>query len=125
MDSISKSRKYRIKWLIDLTNLYIDMKLMRTAASLLIGIGAAAWTSAQAAPAFGQYRPAAPYSEAVTTSQYLPMRDGVRLAVSVTRPARGGAPVEGPFPVIWQHGLAIEAAGPLVPSPEPASPVPA
>jgi putative CocE/NonD family hydrolase len=101
------------------------MKLRRTAVSIAIGIGAAAWASAQPAATFGQYRPAAPYSEAVTASQYLPMRDGVRLAVSVTRPARGGAPVEGRFPIIWQHGLAIEAAGPLAPHAEQASPGPA
>jgi len=69
------------------------MKLMRSAFSLAIGIAAAAWVSAEPAASFGQYHPPALYSEAVTTSRYLLMRDGVRLAVSVTRPARGGAAV--------------------------------
>ncbi len=65
-------------------------------------------------PSFGQYRPAPLYSEALTTSHYLPMRDGVRLAVSVTRPSQKGKPVEGRFPVLWQHTLAISAPGVLV-----------
>ncbi len=75
--------------------------------SAMVATGNAA---AQAA-AFGQYRPAPLYSETVTTSLYLPMRDGVRLAVSVTRPAKDGKPVEGRFPVIWHHTLAISGPG--------------
>ena len=33
----------------------------------------------------------------------VPMRDGVRLATDVYRPARGGIPVETPFPVLLQR----------------------
>lgn len=53
---------------------------------------------------FGQY---AGYSEVryyrwVRTSQYVPMRDGVRLAVDVLRPADVyGRPATEPLPVIW------------------------
>ncbi len=65
----------------------------------------------QQAPAFGRYNPAPLYSEAVTTSQYLAMRDGVRLAVSITRPSENGKAVEGRHPVLWQHTLAIAAPG--------------
>jgi putative CocE/NonD family hydrolase len=60
---------------------------------------------------FGNYTPAPSYDGSVTTSQYLTMRDGVRLAVSVMRPTKNGALAEGRFPVIWQHSLGIAAAG--------------
>ena len=39
--------------------------------------------AAQQASSFGQYQRAPLYSEAMTTSQYLAMRDGVRLAISI------------------------------------------
>lgn len=54
---------------------------------------------------FGHYKPAPQFDEQVSRSFYLPMRDGTRLAVLVSRPARGGKPVEGRFPVIWHHSL--------------------
>ena len=38
------------------------------------------------------------------------MRDGVRLAMRITRPGRGGHPAPGRFPVLWQHGLTISEA---------------
>jgi len=60
---------------------------------------------------FGRYHPTPLYSETVTHSQYLPMRDGVRLAISITRPSQNGKPVEGRFPVLFQHALAIAAPG--------------
>jgi len=54
---------------------------------------------------FGRYEG---YSEErfdgwVTTSRYVEMRDGVRLAVDVTRPAIDGVPVDEPLPVVWTH----------------------
>ena len=60
---------------------------------------------------FGHYKPEPQFDGSVTTSQYLTMRDGVRLAVSLMRPAKNGAVAEGRFPVIWQHSLGIAAAG--------------
>ena len=60
---------------------------------------------------FGQYRPAPQYDGSVTTSLYIPMRDGVRLAVSIVRPTKNGIVVEEPLPVIWQHSLGIAPAG--------------
>ena len=77
---------------------------------LLLAIGIA---QGQPVSSFGRYQPAQPYSEAVMTSQYLAMRDGVRLAISITRPSRNGKPVEGRFPVLWQHTLAVAASGVL------------
>jgi putative CocE/NonD family hydrolase len=41
------------------------------------------------------------YSEWVRTSQYVPVRDGTRLAVDIIRPSRDGHPVSEPLPVIW------------------------
>jgi uncharacterized protein len=68
-------------------------------------------TAAQPDSSFGRYLTAPLFSEAVTTSQYLAMRDGVRLAISITRPSKEGKPIEGRFPVIWQHALTISAPG--------------
>jgi putative CocE/NonD family hydrolase len=54
---------------------------------------------------FGEYKgysePA--YDSWVRTSQYLTMRDGVRIAIDVIRPARGGKVAEERLPVIWSH----------------------
>jgi uncharacterized protein len=73
---------------------------------------AMALPAAAQAPGFGRYAPKVQFSKMVTTSQYLPMRDGVRLAVSVTRPATAdGAPAPGRFPVIWTGTLSIPAPG--------------
>ncbi len=81
--------------------------------SILLICAALAQTTQAARPisSFGQYQPAPLYSEAITTSHYLTMRDGVRLAVSITRPSNNGKPVEKRFPVLWQHTLAIAAPG--------------
>ena len=68
------------------------------AAALLVALlpqGALAATGA-----FGDYSPAEIYSEHTSSTLYLPMRDGVRIAVRVTRPARDGQPAPGRFPVI-------------------------
>ena len=59
---------------------------------------------------FGKYLPKAQYDGRVTTSFYLSMRDGVRLAVRVSRPAVNGRPVPGRLPVIWQAGLTVTEA---------------
>ena len=60
---------------------------------------------------FGRYLPPQTYDEQTVTSFYLPMRDGVQIAVSLHRPARNGVPIEGKFPVIWHHALDIQPAG--------------
>src|SRR5579862_8889041 len=59
---------------------------------------------------FGHYQPPSMASESVSTSVYVPMRDGVRLAVRISRPARDGQPLPGRFAVIWQHALTITEA---------------
>ncbi|MBP1768113.1 MAG: hydrolase CocE/NonD family protein, partial [Candidatus Aminicenantes bacterium] len=55
--------------------------------------------------AFGEYTgySVAAYDSWVRDSQYLTMRDGVRIAIDVLRPARGGKPAEEKLPVIWSH----------------------
>jgi len=40
---------------------------------------------------------------ALTSDVMVPMRDGVRLATDVYRPARDGKPISGPFPVILER----------------------
>lgn len=84
--------------------------------AILTGLAALAGavSSAQAQPAaFGTYNPAPAFSESVTTSFYLPMRDGVRIAMQVSRPARNGVAVEGKFPVIWHATLDLPGAAPV------------
>lgn len=64
-------------------------------------------SAGRAAGGFGDYRPTREFTEHLSHSFYLPMRDGVRLAMRIDRPASHGIPVEGRFPVIWQAGLSI------------------
>jgi len=41
------------------------------------------------------------YDEWVRISQYVPVRDGTKLAVDIFRPSRDGKPVSEPLPLIW------------------------
>src|SRR5262245_4802184 len=82
--------------------------LLALSAGLLSAAPAAAQ---QVRPEFGRYAPAPAFDSSVTTSLYLPMRDGVRLAISISRPANNGVAAEGKFPVIFQHTLGIAGAG--------------
>lgn len=43
------------------------------------------------------------YHESSSTSQYIPMRDGTKLAALILRPAQDGEAVSTPLPVIWTH----------------------
>jgi uncharacterized protein len=79
--------------------------------SLVAALPAAAQSppAAAAVAGFAHYRPAPQYAGLVTTRQYVTVRDGVRLAVRIDRPANAeGEPVEGRFPVIWHHTLSTE-----------------
>lgn len=62
------------------------------------------------AAGFGDYQPEPLYTATITSSFYLPMRDGVALAVELERPAENGQPAAGRFPVIWHHTLSISRA---------------
>jgi putative CocE/NonD family hydrolase len=74
-----------------------DASLTRRGLSRLI----AAVTLAGAARAEGA--PEEPYEVVLESNVRVPMRDGVRLATDVYRPARGGKPVSGRFPVIMER----------------------
>jgi len=54
---------------------------------------------------FGEYKgySEATYDSWVRFSQYLTMRDGLKLAIDIIRPAKAGQVHEKPLPVIWQH----------------------
>jgi putative CocE/NonD family hydrolase len=88
---------------------------LSTAVALLMSVSVAtqSGTARQADPgaSFARYKTTPVATEALTTSQYLPMRDGVRLAMSITRPSKDGRPLEGRYPVIWQHALSISTPG--------------
>ena len=87
-------------------------------AAVLLGLAAAGPSGAQES-GFGHYRPAVLFTEHLSATQYLPMRDGVRLALRITRPARDGKAAAGAFPVIWQHALSVtESAASTLPSSE-------
>jgi uncharacterized protein len=43
------------------------------------------------------------YGEWSSTSQYITMRDGTKLAALILRPAQDGKPVSTPLPVMWTH----------------------
>ena len=43
------------------------------------------------------------YNARSSTSQYITMRDGTKLAALILRPAQNGEPVSTPLPVIWTH----------------------
>lgn len=81
-------------------------------ALILAAPGAVIGAARQPPPAgFGAYKPVAGYSESVTTSFYVPMRDGTRIAMSLIRPAIGGKAAPGRFPVIWHATLDIGTSG--------------
>ncbi|MDP2915080.1 MAG: CocE/NonD family hydrolase, partial [Candidatus Aminicenantes bacterium] len=54
---------------------------------------------------FGQYEgfSEAKYDSWIRTSQYLTMRDGVKLAIDIIRPAVKGKMADEPLPVVWTH----------------------
>ncbi len=54
---------------------------------------------------FGEYKGYSEdiYDSWVRTSQYLTMRDGIKIAIDIIRPAKDGRLEEEPFPVIWTH----------------------
>lgn len=85
------------------------MKRATLFAASLIALALPSAIAAQVPSSFGRYAPPSQYRESIVTSEYLTMRDGVKIAVSVTRPAANGKPVEGKFPVVWQASLDIRS----------------
>ena len=45
------------------------------------------------------------YDEMSSTSRYITMRDGTKLAALIVRPAQDGQPVSDPLPVVWAHNI--------------------
>lgn len=54
---------------------------------------------------FGEYRGFSEeiYDSSVRTSLYLTMRDGVKIAIDIVRPAEAGKVHKEPLPVVWTH----------------------
>lgn len=69
---------------------------------------------------FGNYTTPGRFTERSSQSTYVTMRDGVRLAVRIDRPARDGIAVDDPLPVIWQNTLSIEDGKGIVDPPSDA-----
>lgn len=83
---------------------------MKALAAALLALTAMASGTATAAPtdsSFGHYQPKQDYDGIHSASLYVPMRDGVQLAVRIDRPMKDGKIVQGRFPVIWHHTLSI------------------
>ncbi len=76
-----------------------DAFTRRTLAKLFASAGALM----AARPAIGAAPPEGDYDMALTADVMVRMRDGVRLATDVYRPARGGKPVPGRFPAILER----------------------
>src|SRR5678809_638605 len=51
------------------------------------------------------------YTEWVRSSQYIPMRDGVKLAIDIYRPAVNGKAVDIRYPVLWEATTARGTMG--------------
>ncbi len=99
------------------------MMLQRLAlATLLFVVSACAQKPDAAAPAtpaarvsaFGEYQGYSDslYSEWVRESHYVTMRDGVKLAVDIIRPAINGVAVDKKMPVVWTHSRYHRGAAP-------------
>ena len=82
----------------------ISQRVLLALLWLLPQLGLAADPAAKES-AFGVYHGYSPalYPDQIKTSFYLPMRDGVRLAVDLYRPGIGNQAADGKFPVIWHH----------------------
>ena len=54
---------------------------------------------------FGEYKGFSEeiYDSSVRTSQYLTMRDGIKIAIDIVRPAKADKIHEDPLPVVWTH----------------------
>ena len=79
--------------------------LAATACSPKPDAGSAPAGKAEKVSKFGEYRGYSDslYSEWVRESHYVTMRDGVRIAVDIIRPAIKGIPVDQKMPVVWTH----------------------
>ena len=56
---------------------------------------------------FGHYSPKPAFEETISSSFYVTMRDGVKLAMKIERPAKNGKAVTGKFPIIWHHTMSV------------------
>ena len=84
-----------------------------------VSLNTAVGRPAAASGGFGDYHPSPRFTDRVSHSLYVPMRDGVRLAVLVSRPAIRGKPAAGRFPVIWQGTVSITEPHPAAASKDP------
>lgn len=98
-------------------------RLLRPCSGLALLLAAGCGPRPAAAPAddpnrvstFGEYRGYSDslYAEWVRESRYVTMRDGVKLAVDIIRPAVNGVPVDRRLPVVWTHSRYHRGAAPL------------
>jgi putative CocE/NonD family hydrolase len=82
--------------------------LRSTVKALLLIVIAGSCLAADKVSRLGEYSGYAPelYSSWIRSSVYVPMRDGVKLAVDIFRPAENGHAVDKRYPVIWEAGTA-------------------
>ncbi len=71
--------------------------------ALLASLSLLALLAGSAAPAGARQAPEREGEYAVTKNVMVPMRDGVRLAADVYRPAAGGVPLAGRFPAVLER----------------------
>jgi predicted acyl esterase len=82
-------------------------RILSAVLAACVFITSASFAAVEKNSAFGVYQgyadPAFP--DQIESSFYLPMRDGVRLAVELYRPGINGKAAEGRFPVVWHHSF--------------------
>lgn len=83
-------------------HLFSRAAVVLAAAVLVIAVPVAAQTGEKiSAPGRYSGYSSPIYTDVVRISQYIPTRDGTRLAADIFRPAENGVPVDDPLPVIW------------------------
>src|ERR1700689_5600573 len=85
----------------------MPVKLCARVLAACLLIAGPAYGAEDKASSFGVYQGYSPqaFPDQIKSSFYLPMRDGVRLAVDLYRPGINGKAAEGKFPVVWHHTL--------------------
>ncbi len=92
----------------------INYRLTVLGTALAVGLAGVGLMGADRVSKPGEYSgySEALYSEWVRSSQYVTMRDGVKLAVDIYRPAVNGKAVAAPYPVVWEATTARGTMGP-------------
>jgi putative CocE/NonD family hydrolase len=96
MAAINKSKKAKTSWAVCLLGFFL--------AAFFLSANFPAQETEKVSK-FGEYKGYSEeiYDSSVRTSQYLTMRDGIKIAIDILRPAINDKVEEDPLPVVWTH----------------------